>query len=84
MEHGFNAGINDFLTKTGADNELLNRIEMTLDSALASHREQTPPPKTAVCNARLSPRAWRSRALKLFRVKMAMKGLSWRSRTYRT
>ena len=66
-----------------ADNELLSRIEMTLDSALASLTREVLV-KTATCNARLSPRAWRSRALKLFRVRMAKKGLSWRSKTYRT
>ena len=84
IDHGFDAGANDFLTKTVADNELLSRIEMTLDSALASQREKSSSLKTAACNTRLSPRAWRSRALKLFRVRMAKKGLSWRSKTYRT
>jgi len=83
IDRGFDAGANDFLTKTVADNELLSRIEMTLDSALASLTREVLV-KTATCNARLSPRAWRSRALKLFRVRMAKKGLSWRSKTYRT
>ncbi len=78
------AGVDDFLTKTVADNELLSRIEMTLDSALASQREKSSSSKTAACNTRLSPGAWRSRALKLFRVRMAKKGLSWRSKTYQT
>ena len=36
------AGIDDFLTKTVADNELLSRIEMTLDSALASANARNP------------------------------------------
>ena len=84
IDHGFDASANDFLTKTVADNELLSRIEMTLDSALASQPEKSSSSKTAACNTRLSPRAWRSRALKLFRVRMAKKGLSWRSKTYRT
>ena len=61
IDHGFDAGANDFLTKTVADNELLSRIEMTLDSALASQREKSSSSKTAACNARLTPRAWCSR-----------------------
>ena len=40
IDRGFDAGANDFLTKPVADNELLSRIEMTLDGAFASQREK--------------------------------------------
>jgi len=40
IDRGFDAGANDFLTKPVADNELLSRIEMMLDSTLTSQREK--------------------------------------------
>ena len=40
IDRGFDADANDFLTRPVADNELLSRIEMTLDSALTSQREK--------------------------------------------
>jgi DNA-binding response OmpR family regulator len=40
IDRDFDAGANDFLTKPVADNELLSRIEMTLDGTFANQREK--------------------------------------------